>query len=103
MKNMANMLKQAQQMQKNMKTLQEKLESEEVEGQASNGLVKVTMTCKHNVKSIKVDPSVVDADDIETLEDLLTVALNDAVSKIESYVNSEVSKVTGGMNMPGLM
>lgn len=97
------MLKQAQQMQKNMKTLQDGLEKHEIEGMASNGLVKITMTCKHQVKSIKVDPSVVDADDVETLEDLLTVAINDAVSKIETHVNSEVSKVTGGMNIPGLM
>ena len=96
------MMKQAQQMQKNMKTLQEQLEKHEIEGGASNGLVKVTMTCKHTVTAIKVDPSVVDASDIETLEDLLIVAFNDAATKVEAHTNAEVSKVTGGMKIPGM-
>lgn len=102
MKNMAGMLKQAQQMQANMKKLQAELETHEMEGTASNGLIKVTMTCKHELKGIKIDPTVVDADDVETLEDLVTVAVNDVVAKIEAHVSKEMSKATGGMNIPGM-
>ena len=101
MKNMAGMLKQAQQMQSNMKKLQSELESQEMEGIAAGGAVKVSVTCKYKTTSVKIDPSVVDADDVETLEDLILAALNDASSKIETHVNTEVSKVTGGMNIPG--
>lgn len=100
---MAGMLKQAQQMQKNMKKLQAELENHEITGEASGGLVKVTMTCKHQITELKIDPSVVDSDDVETLEDLVTVAVNSAVAQIEAHVTSEMSKATGGMNIPGMM
>ncbi|MAF31575.1 MAG: YbaB/EbfC family nucleoid-associated protein [Magnetococcales bacterium] len=102
MKNMASMMKQAQQMQKNMQNLQAELEKYEITGTAAGGSVSVTMTCKHKVTALKINPDVVDADDVETLEDLITVAFNDAAEKVETYVNTEVSKVTGGMSIPGL-
>lgn len=102
MKNMASMMKQAQQMQKNMQNLQAELEKHEITGSAAGNSVEVTMTCKHKITDLKIDASVVDADDIETLEDLITVAFNDAADKVETYVNTEVNKVTGGMNIPGL-
>lgn len=102
MKNMAAMMKQAQQMQKNMQNLQTELEKHEITGAAAGGSVEVTMTCKHKITALKIDPSVVDSDDVETLEDLLTVAFNDAAEKVETYVNTEVGKVTGGMSIPGL-
>lgn len=102
MKNMAAMMKQAQQMQTNMKNLQTELESFEMVGSAANGSVEITMTCKHKVMAIKLNPEVVDADDIETLEDLLTVAFNDVASKIENHVSTEMNKVTGGMSIPGM-
>lgn len=103
MKNLAGMMKQAQQMQKNMKKLQDDLEGVEMIGEAGSGMVQVTMSCKHQVNSVKIDPSVIDADDVETLEDLVTVAINDACKKIEEHVTAEMQKVTGGLNMPGLI
>lgn len=102
MKNMASMMKQAQQMQKNMQDLQTELETYEITGSAAGGSVEITMTCKHKVTALKINPEVVDAEDVETLEDLLMVAFNDVATKVETYVNDEVSKVTGGMNIPGL-
>lgn len=102
MKNMAAMMKQAQQMQKNMQNLQTELESHEITGSAAGGALEVTMTCKHKVTAIKINPELVDADDVETLEDMLMVAINDTTSKIETYVNAEVAKVTGGMKIPGM-
>jgi len=102
MKNMAALMKQAQQMQKNMKDLQNKLGEVELEGTAGGELVKVTMTCKHEVRRVQIDPSVIDADDAETLEDLVAAAINDVEGKIESYVSAEMSKISGGMAGMGL-
>ena len=102
MKNMASMMKQAQQMQSNMKKLQDELEKHEVTGTAAGDAVQITMTCKHKVTSIKLDESVVDSDDIETLEDLLSVAFNDASTKAEDHSSAEVSKITGGISLPGM-
>ena len=105
MKNMAGMMKQAADMQKKMKVLQKEIEEKEVTGSAGNGLVEVTMTCKHQVRGIKLDDSVVDADDKETLEDLIAAALNDANNQIETYVTTEMNKITGplgGMGLPGM-
>jgi len=102
MKNMAALMKQAQQMQKNMKDLQNKLGEIELEGTAGGELVKVTMTCKHEVRRVQIDPSVIDADDAETLEDLVAAAINDVEGKIENYVSAEMSKISGGMAGMGL-
>lgn len=101
--NMNNMMKQVQKMQQDMVKLQEELEEREVEAMAGGGAVKVIATGKKNIKSIKIDPEVIDEDDIELLEDMVLVAVNEAIAKAEEMVNSEMGKVTGGMNIPGLM
>ena len=96
---LAGLMKQAQQMQENMRKMQEQLASVEVEGQAGAGLVKVVMTCKHDVKRVTIDPSVL-ADDKEMLEDLVAAALNDANRKVEQTVQQKLSSVTGGLALP---
>jgi len=92
-------MKQAQQMQDNMKRVQEQLGSIEVEGQSGAGLVKVLMTCKYDLKRVNIDPSLL-KDDKEMLEDLVAAAVNDAVRKIESTVQDKMASVTAGMPMP---
>ncbi len=98
----AGLMRQAQQMQEKMKQVQDSLGSEMVEGQAGAGLVKVTMTCKNQVKSITIDPSLMttDADDRETLQDLLVSALNDAAAKAEAESQQRLSAVTAGLPLP---
>jgi len=95
----AGLMKQAQQMQDNMKRVQEQLGSIEVEGQSGAGLVKVLMTCKYDLKRVNIDPSLL-KDDKEMLEDLVAAAVNDAVRKIESTVQDKMASVTAGMPMP---
>ena len=100
MKNqLAGLMKQAQKMQDDMKKAQDELASIEVEGQAGAGLVKVTMTCKHDVKRVVIDPSLL-ADDKDMLEDLVAAAMNDAVRRAEAMNNEKMSGLTAGMNMP---
>ncbi len=100
MKNqLAGLMKQAQQMQDNMKKMQDSLASIEVEGQSGAGLVKVTMTCKHDVKRVNIDPSLL-ADDKDMLEDLVAAAFNDAVRKVETTAAEKMSGVTAGMPLP---
>jgi nucleoid-associated protein EbfC len=96
---LAGLMKQAQQMQDNMKKLQEQLATVEVEGQSGAGMVKVVMTCKHDVKRITIDPSLL-ADDKDMLEDLVAAAVNDAVRKVESTTQEKMGALTGGMNLP---
>ena len=95
----AGLMKQAQQMQENMKKAQEQLASIEVEGQSGAGLVKVTMTCKHDVRRVSIDPSLL-ADDKEMLEDLVAAAINDAVRRVEAMVTEKMSGFTAGLNLP---
>jgi nucleoid-associated protein EbfC len=96
---MGNLIKQAQQMQANMQKTQEELANIEVEGIAANGLVKVQMTCKNEVKRITLDDSVMD--DKETLEDLLVIALKDANTKAEATATSRMSSfMPAGMKLP---
>ncbi len=96
---MGNMMKQAQMMQANMQKAQEELANIEVDGSASNGLVKVTMTCKNLVKRVNIDDSVMD--DKETLEDLLVIALQDAGKKAEETANAHMSSLMpAGMKLP---
>jgi DNA-binding YbaB/EbfC family protein len=95
---MANLMKQAQQMQQNMAKAQEELASLEVEGQAGAGMVKVVMTCKHDVKRVTIDPSVMD--DKEMLEDLIAAALNDANRRVEQTTQDKMSGFTAGLNLP---
>ncbi len=96
---LAGMMRQAQQMQENMQKMQEQLASVEVEGQSGAGLVKVVMTCKHDVKRVSIDPSLV-ADDRDMLEDLVAAAVNDAVRKVEVMVQEKMSGFTSGMGLP---
>ena len=92
-------MKQAQQMQDNMRRMQEKLAGIEVEGQAGAGLVKVVMTCKHDVKRVSIDPALL-ADDKDMLEDLVAAAVNDAVRRVESTVQEKMASVTAGLPLP---
>ena len=103
MKNIAQLMKQAQQMQSKMQEVQAKLDEMTVEGTSGGGMVNVTMTCKGEVKKLKIDPSLVDKDEIEMLEDLITAALNDAKAKAQTLMDEEVKKVTGGLGLPGGM
>ena len=96
---LAGLMKQAQQMQDNMKKMQEELASVEVEGQAGAGMVKVIMTCRHDVKRVTIDPSLL-SDDKEMLEDLVAAAVNDAVRRVETTVQEKMSGVTAGMPLP---
>jgi DNA-binding YbaB/EbfC family protein len=96
---LAGLMKQAQQMQDNMKKMQDQLATVEVEGQSGAGLVKVVMTCKHDVKRVTIDPSLV-GDDKDMLEDLVAAAFNDAVRKVESTVQERMASLTSGMGLP---
>ena len=100
MKNqIAGLMKQAQQMQENVKKVQDSLAGIEVEGQSGAGLVKVTMTCKNDVKRVVLDPSLL-ADDKDMLEDLVAAAVNDAVRKAEATAAEKMSSVTAGLPLP---
>ena len=96
---LAGLMKQAQAMQDNMKKAQDELALIEVEGQSGAGLVKVTMTCKHAVKRVVIDPSLL-ADDKDMLEDLVAAAFNDAVRRAEEVSTEKMGKLTAGMPMP---
>jgi DNA-binding YbaB/EbfC family protein len=97
--NLGNMMKQAQMMQENMRKMQENLASIEVEGQSGAGMVKVTMTCRHDVKRVSIDSSLI-GDDKEVLEDLIAAAFNDAVRKVETTTQEKMSALTSGMGLP---
>lgn len=93
-----NLMKQAQQMQQNMMKAQEELANLEVEGQSGAGAVKVVMTCKHDVRRVTIDPSVMD--DKEMLEDLVAAALNDANRRAEATVQEKMGAFTAGLQLP---
>jgi DNA-binding YbaB/EbfC family protein len=97
--NIGQLMKQAQMMQDNMRRMQEQLATLEVEGQSGAGMVKVLMTCKHEVKRVSIDPSLV-GDDREMLEDLLVAAFNDAARKVESTIAEKMSGMTAGLGLP---
>jgi hypothetical protein len=100
MKNqLAGLMKQAQQMQDNMQKAQEELARIEVEGQSGAGLVKVTMTCKHDVKRVTIDPSLL-GEDKDMLEDLVAAAVNDAVRRVEATTQQKMAGLTMGMPLP---
>lgn len=100
MKNqLAGLMKQAQQMQDNMKKMQEQLAQVEVEGQSGAGLVKVTMTCRHAVKRVTIDPSLI-GDDRDMLEDLVAAAFNDAIRRVETTTQEKMSGLTAGLPLP---
>nr|WP_315198681.1 YbaB/EbfC family nucleoid-associated protein [uncultured Aquabacterium sp.] len=96
---LAGLMKQAQQMQDNLKKAQDELALVEVEGQSGAGLVKVVMTCKNDVKRVTIDPSLL-ADDKDMLEDLVAAAFNDAVRRAETTSQEKMGKLTAGMPMP---
>lgn len=96
---LAGLMKQAQAMQDNMKRAQEELAQLEVEGQSGAGLVKVVMTCKHDVRRITIDPSLL-ADDKDMLEDLVAAAFNDGVRRADEVSQEKMSKLTAGMPLP---
>ncbi|UPY37561.1 YbaB/EbfC family nucleoid-associated protein [Sediminicoccus sp. KRV36] len=100
MKNLGNMLKQAQQMQTRMAEMQAKLEATEVEGQAGAGMVKLKLTGKGELRRIAIDPSLMTAEDREVLEDLILAAHADAKQKVEAMMAEEMQKATAGMNLP---
>ena len=100
MKNLGNMLKQAQTMQTRMAEMQAKLETTEVEGQAGAGMVKVKLTGKGELRRITIDPALMTAEDREVLEDLIIAAHGDAKQKVEAMMAEEMQKATAGMNLP---
>lgn len=100
MKNLGNLMKQAQQMQAKMGEMQAKMAELEVTGASGGGMLKVTLNGKYELKGIKIDPSLVTPDDVEVLEDLIVAAFNDAKSKVESNMQEEMAKLTGGLNLP---
>ena len=97
--NLGNMMRQAQQMQENLKRVQQELETLEVTGAAGGGLVKVVMTGKHAVRRVEIDAEAL-GDDKELLEDLVAAAINDAVQRVETLVQEKMSAVTAGMPLP---
>ena len=97
--NIGQLMKQAQVMQENMRRMQEQLATVEVEGQSGAGMVKVVMTCKHEVKRVAIDPSLV-GDDREMLEDLVAAAFNDAARRVEQTVAEKMSGFTAGLGLP---
>ena len=100
--NMSQMLKQAQKMQEDMQNLQADLEQREYTATSGGGMVEVTVDGKHLIKSIKISPDAVDPDDSEMLEDLVTVAVNEAISNAIKTSEEEMSAITGGLNLPGM-
>lgn len=100
--NMAQMLKQAQKMQQQMLAAQEELAQTEVSGSAGNGLVTVSVLGSGDLQSITIDPSVVDPDDVETLQDLIVAAVRDANSAVSDLQAQKMGPLAGGMGIPGL-
>ena len=102
MKGLSQLMRQAQEMQANMQKAQDELASIEVEGTAGGGMVKVIVTCKHEVRRVTIEPALL-GDDKEMLEDLIAAAFNDARVKVERTVQDKLSAVTGGLALPGGM
>lgn len=100
MKNLAQMMKQAQAMQSRMEEMQSRLATLEVEGTAGAGMVKVVMSGRAEVRRVKIDPSLLDPNEVEVLEDLIVAAIADAKAKAENLVAEEVAKITGGLELP---
>lgn len=100
--NMNAMIKQAQKMQEDMAALQEELDNREYDISAGGGVVGVKINGKKEILSIDIKPEIVDPDDIETLEDLIVAAVNEAIKKVESDAQEEMAKITGSMGLPGM-
>lgn len=101
-KNMNSVIKQAQKMQEEMERVQGELEEKTVEATSGGGAVRVVVSGKKEIVSLKIDKDAVDPEDVETLEDMITVAVNDAIGKADEMMAEGMSAVTGGLNIPGL-
>ena len=100
MKNLGQMMKQAQQMQTRMSEMQEEMEAHQVEGASGGGLVVVRVNGKFDVRGVSIDPSIIDPADPEMLEDLVAAAINDAKIKIDAFKQEKISEMTGGLPLP---
>ena len=100
--NMNAMIRQAQKMQDEISALQEEIEARDFTATAGGGAVTITMTGKKTIKSLELKPEVVDPEDIEMLQDLIVSAINEAVNQVEETTETEMSKITGGVSLPGL-
>lgn len=103
MKGMGNMMKQAQKLQSKMLRIQEEMAEKTVEATAGGGMIRVTANGRQQILSIRIEKEVVDPDDVEMLQDLILAAVNDALTKSQEMITAEMSKLTGGLNIPGLM
>jgi nucleoid-associated protein EbfC len=103
MGNMGNMMKQAQKLQAQMMKMQEELQGRTVESSSGGGMVKVVASGKQEILSIRIEKEVVNPEDVDMLQDLVLAAVNDALTKSQEMVSREMSKLTGGLNIPGLM
>lgn len=100
--NMQGMMKKVQKMQKEMKKLQDDLKKRTVEATVGGGVLTIVMNGEKNVKSVHIDPSIIDPEDAEMLEDLMVAAVNEANKKVDDMMAQEMSKITGGMHLPGM-
>lgn len=100
MKNLGQMMKQAQEMQAKMAEMQEQLSATEVTGSAGGGMVEITMTGKNEARRVKIDPALANPGETEVLEDLIVAAINDARAKAEAAASEKMSEVTGGLQLP---
>mgnify|MGYP000184545063 FL=1 len=99
---MGNLMKQAQQMQRRMAELQEELENKQIEASAGGGMVTAIVSGKQQLLGLKIEPTVVDPEYVEMLQDLITAAVNEAIKQSQQMAQEEMAKVTGGLNIPGL-
>lgn len=100
--NMNKMMKQMQEMQKRLEETQRQIEEQEVTGQAGGGMVEAKVNGKKEVLSVKINPDLLDPEEVEMLEDMIVVAINEAIKKAEEISEREMGKITGGLNIPGL-
>jgi len=103
MKNMKNLMKQAQQLQAKMARMQEEMGQKTIEASAGGGMIKVVANGKQEIVSVHIEKEVVDPEDVEMLQDLILAAVNEALVQSQKMVSDEMSKLTGGMSIPGLM
>jgi len=99
---MSKMLKQAKQMQEQIAKMQEELEQKEIESSSGGGAITVTITGKQMITALKINPDAVDLEDIEVLEDMIIAAINEGIKKSQEMVSTEMARITGGLNIPGL-
>ncbi len=103
MKNIGQLMKQAQEMQAKMAEMQAQLEAVEMTGAAGGGMIQLTLNGKGDLKKLKIDKSLLAADEVEVLEDLIVAAFNDARGKVSAHAEQEMQKLTGGLQLPGGM